>query len=76
MIQLTRPLRAIAIAGALLACAAPTFAQADSPIGMWQTIDDNTHQPKALVQIAEDGMAQNRSPIFCSIANSAVLFNM
>lgn len=32
-----------------------TFAQADSPIGMWQTIDDNTHQPKALVQIAEDG---------------------
>ena len=55
MIQVTRPLRALAITSVLLACAAPSFAQADSPIGMWQTIDDSTHQPKALVQIADDG---------------------
>jgi uncharacterized protein (DUF2147 family) len=55
MIQLNRPLRAIAVAGALLAGAASAYAQADSPVGIWQTIDDNTHQPKALVQISEDG---------------------
>lgn len=47
-----------AIAAALLAGAAAAFAQAsDTPVGVWQTIDDNTHQPKALVQISqsEDG---------------------
>jgi uncharacterized protein (DUF2147 family) len=30
------------------------FAQSDSPVGIWQTIDDHTHQPKALVQITQD----------------------
>ncbi|MBN3816113.1 DUF2147 domain-containing protein [Paraburkholderia sp. Se-20369] len=54
MIQLTRPLRTMALAGALLACTAHAFAQADSPVGMWQTIDDSTGKPKALVQIAAD----------------------
>ena len=46
------------VAGALLAAAAAAFAQGtDTPVGVWQTIDDNTHQPKALVQISqsEDG---------------------
>ena len=47
-----------AMAGVLLAAAATAFAQgAGTPVGVWQTIDDNTHQPKALVQISqgEDG---------------------
>ena len=47
------------VAGALLAAAAAAFAQGtDTPVGVWQTIDDNTHQPKALVQISQsdDGM--------------------
>lgn len=47
-----------AVAGALLFGAAAAFAQASqTPVGVWQTIDDNTHQPKALVQISqsEDG---------------------
>ncbi|MBU6489275.1 MAG: DUF2147 domain-containing protein [Burkholderiales bacterium] len=46
------------VAGALLVGAAAAFAQgSQTPVGVWQTIDDNTHQPKALVQIAqsEDG---------------------
>lgn len=46
------------VAGALLVGAATAFAQgSQTPVGVWQTIDDNTHQPKALVQIAqsEDG---------------------
>ena len=47
------------VAGAVLAVtAAAAFAQGtDTPVGVWQTIDDNTHQPKALVQISrgDDG---------------------
>jgi len=54
MVPLTRPLRSIAVAGALLACTAHAFAQADSPLGTWQTIDDSTGKPKALVQITTD----------------------
>ncbi|KGV37765.1 hypothetical protein X985_4617 [Burkholderia pseudomallei MSHR4012] len=54
MFQMTRSLRSITVAGALLACAASAFAQADSPVGMWQTIDDHTGKPKALVQISVD----------------------
>jgi uncharacterized protein (DUF2147 family) len=47
-------LKQAAVAGALLASAVTAFAQADSPIGTWQTIDDHTGQPKALVQISQD----------------------
>lgn len=54
MIRLTRPMRSIAVAGALLACAAHAFGQANSPLGTWQTIDDSTGKPKALVQITAD----------------------
>lgn len=44
-----------AVAGALLVGAAAAFAQGNStPVGVWQTIDDNTHQPKALVQISQN----------------------
>ncbi|MBN3767734.1 DUF2147 domain-containing protein [Burkholderia sp. Ac-20365] len=47
-------LKQAVIAGALLASAVTAFAQADSPVGTWQTIDDHTGQPKALVQISQD----------------------
>jgi uncharacterized protein (DUF2147 family) len=63
MTQFTHRVRAIALrsvkhaalAGVLLASAVTAMAQADSPVGTWQTIDDHTGQPKALVQIAQDG---------------------
>ncbi|PQV47602.1 DUF2147 domain-containing protein [Paraburkholderia sp. BL21I4N1] len=63
MLQFTQRARAItlrtakqaALAGVLLASAMTAMAQTDSPVGMWQTIDDHTGQPKALVQIAQDG---------------------
>lgn len=45
----------ILLTGALLASAATSMAQAASPTGLWQTIDDKTGQPKALVQIVQDG---------------------
>ena len=44
----------ILLTGALLASAATSMAQAASPTGLWQTIDDKTGQPKALVQIVQD----------------------
>ena len=45
----------MAATGLLLASATVAFAQStDSPIGVWQTIDDHTHEPKALVQIAQN----------------------
>jgi uncharacterized protein (DUF2147 family) len=49
-----RALRHVALAGLLCASAAAAFAQTDTPVGTWQTIDDHTHQPKALVQITQD----------------------
>jgi uncharacterized protein (DUF2147 family) len=43
-----------ALAGVMLTTAATAFADAaDTPVGVWQTIDDHTHQPKALVQITQ-----------------------
>ncbi|WP_027214145.1 DUF2147 domain-containing protein [Burkholderia sp. WSM2232] len=63
MAQLTQRARTLAVraakqaalAGVLLASAATAMAQADTPVGTWQTIDDHTGQPKALVQIVQDG---------------------
>lgn len=47
--------RRAAATGILLASTTVAFAQGnDSPIGVWQTIDDHTHQPKALVQISQN----------------------
>lgn len=44
------------IAGTLLASAAAAFADTPStPVGVWQTRDDHTHQPTALVQITQNG---------------------
>ncbi|ALE54906.1 DUF2147 domain-containing protein [Paraburkholderia sp. SIMBA_055] len=63
MMQFTQRARAIALrtakqaalAGVLLASAVTAMAQADTPVGTWQTIDDHTGQPKALVQIVDSG---------------------
>jgi uncharacterized protein (DUF2147 family) len=46
------------LAGALLGGAITAHAQNDTPVGVWQTIDDHTGQPKALVQIIDDGNGQ------------------
>jgi uncharacterized protein (DUF2147 family) len=50
-----KTLKQATLAGVLLASAGFALAQGtDSPVGTWQTIDDHTGQPKALVQITED----------------------
>ena len=46
-----------ALVGVLLVSAVTAttaMAQTDSPVGTWQTIDDHTGKPKALVQITQD----------------------
>ncbi|WP_345813760.1 DUF2147 domain-containing protein [Paraburkholderia sp. PREW-6R] len=50
-----RTAKQAALAGLLLGSAVVAMAQANSPVGTWQTIDDHTGQPKALVQISDDG---------------------
>jgi uncharacterized protein (DUF2147 family) len=55
MTGITQTAHRILLAGALLATAAATMAaHAASPTGLWQTIDDKTGQPKAVVQILQD----------------------
>ncbi|WP_395066005.1 DUF2147 domain-containing protein [Paraburkholderia silvatlantica] len=49
-----RAARHVALASALLCGALAAHAQTDTPVGVWQTIDDHTGQPKALVQISAD----------------------
>ena len=49
-----RTARHVALASALLCGAFAAHAQTDSAVGVWQTIDDHTGQPKALVQISAD----------------------
>jgi len=50
-----KTLKQATLAGVLLASAGFALAQGtDTPVGTWQTIDDHTGQPKALVQITED----------------------
>jgi uncharacterized protein (DUF2147 family) len=64
----------VAAAAASLVLTSVSFADMPaSPVGMWQTIDDHTGQPKALVQISQDadgtlsgkivkGLASNDQP--------------
>jgi len=47
-----------AVAGLLLASAMTAMAQTDTPVGTWQSVDDHSGQPKALVQIVQDGSGQ------------------
>jgi len=44
---------AIGLAAGMIA-AAPAFA-ADSPVGLWKNIDDETKKPKALIRITDSG---------------------
>ena len=48
-----RTARRAVFAGLLLGSALTAFAQTATPVGVWQTVDDHTGQPKALVQITE-----------------------
>lgn len=42
------------IIAAMFALPAAAWAQNDSPVGLWKTIDDATGKPKALVRITEN----------------------
>jgi uncharacterized protein (DUF2147 family) len=45
--------------GACIAMSAlSAFAQSATPAGTWQTIDDATGKPKAIIQIVDDGSGQ------------------
>ncbi|CAG4891203.1 DUF2147 domain-containing protein [Paraburkholderia saeva] len=50
-----KSVKQIAVAGVLMASAVVAMAQSATAVGTWQTIDDHTGQPKALVQITPDG---------------------
>jgi len=44
-----------------LTCAAPARGDSGSPVGIWKTIDDETHEARALVEISEhDGVLAGR----------------
>lgn len=50
-----------ALAAALLLAGPLHAASHDSPVGIWQTIDDETGQPRSIVEITEhDGQLQGR----------------
>jgi uncharacterized protein (DUF2147 family) len=44
----------VAVALLSLITVSCAWAQSDSPVGIWQTIDDHTGQPRALVEIDQD----------------------
>ena len=45
----------------LLSIIGPCSAFAQSPVGFWQTIDDNTNEPRSIVEIYEkDGKVEGR----------------
>ncbi|MDR5811963.1 DUF2147 domain-containing protein [Caballeronia sp. LZ019] len=47
------------VMSALLALtASAAFAQAATPVGTWQTIDDASGKPRAIIQIVDDGNGQ------------------
>ncbi len=43
------------LATALLFCATAAHAQSASPVGVWQSIDDETGRPTALIRISDTG---------------------
>jgi uncharacterized protein (DUF2147 family) len=49
-------LGALGALGAFIAASA--FAQTPTPVGTWQTIDDQSGKPKAIIQIVDDGSGQ------------------
>jgi len=48
-----RPSMSVLTLFALIAVSS-AWAQSDSPVGIWQTIDDHTGQPRALIEITQD----------------------
>ncbi|ADG15287.1 DUF2147 domain-containing protein [Paraburkholderia atlantica] len=63
-----RTARHATLAGALLTSAVTAMAQTETPIGTWQTIDDHTGQPKALVQITQDGNGELNGKVIKGLA--------
>ena len=56
-----KPLIASALAGAVWLAGPVHAAQHDSPVGTWQTIDDETGQPRSIVEITDhDGQLQGQ----------------
>lgn len=51
MVRRGLPQRFLVLAGLVLASSATLGADLASPVGEWRTIDDHTHQPKAIVRI-------------------------
>jgi len=47
--------RHLALAALCFGTTIAAYAQTSTPVGVWQTIDDHSGQPKALVQIVENG---------------------
>jgi len=52
---MTFSLRHAALGLALVLASGLAAAQADSPAGLWKTVDDNTKKEKSLVRIVESG---------------------
>jgi uncharacterized protein (DUF2147 family) len=48
----------IALGAVFALSAAHAFADVATPVGMWQTIDDVSGEPKAVIQITQDGSGQ------------------
>ena len=48
----------IVLAALCATLVASAFAQAATPVGTWQSIDDKTGKPKAIIQISDDGAGQ------------------
>lgn len=44
----------LTLATGLLLIAGTALAATDTPVGTWKTIDDETHQPKSIVEITEN----------------------
>ncbi len=55
-LRIAYPTRLLCMIAAVFCFISPVHAEtaADSPVGVWQTIDDHTGQPKALVQISQN----------------------
>ncbi|MGA0588179.1 DUF2147 domain-containing protein [Dyella sp. KRB-257] len=49
-----RLLSRFTLATGLLLIAGSAFAATDAPVGTWKTIDDETHQPKSIVEITDN----------------------
>ena len=52
---MTLSLFRLCLAAAAACLALPAVAQSMSPVGLWQTIDDETKKPKSLIRITEKG---------------------